>query len=245
MITLLTSFTMQSFINLLLSLVTIGFGWPMALALLDEDLKKDLLSNDTDGKLIFVIGVLVFVAGLVVPDFAFAYALVMLGVITMELGGFIAASDLKTEKMFARQWAKVYMTAAITAFVVGSMSNGSLGYTTHGFLWLALPIGLASGAVYLAIMAMSSNTFKERVLTKDQGGKKLLITGVITLCLAPIAYLNPALMVSVSALAFVWISLGGVIWMNPYWTKFMLHRWMAVVQVLIAVVLVIVARINY
>ena len=245
MITLFPVFTIQSFINLALSLVTIGFGWPMVLALLDEDLKTALLSNDTDGKLIFVIGIVVFIAGLAVPDFAFAYALVMIGMITIEFGAFIAASDFKTEKMFAREWAKVYMTVALTAFVVGAMSEGSLGYTAHGFLWLALPIGLASGSVYLAIMAMSSNTFKERVLTKDLSGKKLLLIGLITLCLAPIAYQNPAMMVSVSALAFVWISLGGVIWMNPGWTKFVLHRWMAIVQVLIAVALVIVARINY
>jgi hypothetical protein len=192
-----------------LSVAFLVFAMPAPFAFLSQVLKKTLLGSDKDGWQPFILGVVLFGLGWIVPDYAAGYVLKGLGIVFFLLGILILVDDKWSDKILEPGWGLGYCFVALALLAIGSMKSG-FTYNARALLTLVLPVIGATIAVTSALLTIMSEKFKLR-LSQDNGGSILTVFGIVLMAVSPFAALNPALMVVTSALGALLLTLGSFI----------------------------------
>lgn len=231
------------FIN---SLVFMLSALIVALSTLPKENRDILTNQDSDGRMTMFIGFLVLLAGMLVPDYAGAYALTAIGLAMMAYGGFVAVEDGKTDKILNNPIMLVLFTliAASTFYYGATHQTGSVVVNPFLMVWLTIIAGI--GSVFATFLALSFSTaeFKARVLPTDELGKMLMKRSVFVMLTSPFAGTNPALMTAAAALGFFLFALGALIAAREETTARMLKTNKAPIYLVLMIALFVIARLG-
>lgn len=228
-------------IYILPSLFVIVFGLGAAFSCLSQNHKDVLLGSDTDGWWPVGLGAVLLVLGFLIPDYTSGYLLKGLGILFAVFGGLILVDDNLTQKILNPILGFLYLAATFMVYYIGAEASGAFVYNTRALLTLVPFVTVATIALTLTVLSFMSAKFKSR-LAQDSGAGVLIITGVFAVAVSPLAALNPALIISTSALGGLLITLGALIVVNDDTVEMLLTKVKAIAYAILTGVALYLAR---
>lgn len=231
----------ENLMNGLLLVVRVGpFVLPLVaacLCILPAKDRGELLAQDYDGKRMFLFGLGVALASAFAPNGMVGVGGATFGATLMALGGLVWLPDFLTNGRL-----QGVMTAILCAGLSAVMYVIGIGYNSFGLVGipnlyglgqLMQPVGIAIVFGSLAVFAMLTDNFKNRILPKNGDGLRLVGVGVAVLIIA-VFNVNPVAMVALTAAAATIITLGALIAAWDIVTNILLYPWFAVAYIVIA-----------
>jgi hypothetical protein len=195
-----------------------------------RNLRETLLGSDSDGWQPLGLGGFLLVVGILVPDFTTSNILIGLGILFGLFGALILADNRMTNTLTSPLLGAIYAVLTFLAYRWGATATGAFAFDSRSLVALVLPAFGASVVLTLTVVALMSQSLKDR-LSEDIGGGAFLVLGIVLLVGSAFARLNPALMVATAASGGLMTALGTLVVMNNETSD----RWMAKSKILLYV----------
>lgn len=237
------------FVRYIPAMFAILFGFPAALSFMPQELRKELLSFDTIGKRLLLASLGVFIGSFVVPDYTTMIILLALSMAVLVMGVLIALKDSVTDRLFSKNLGLAYFGAFMLSTLVGAFEGLKNGLNPdllvwYG-IWLILPTFFASSALVFVLLAVAPGTFKQKILPLNRHGLLLSSYALFPVSLTLLVGTNPSLVVALTTLSGILYSLGILISLDASWTTKLLSRGTAVLALGVALLFLVISRVNF
>lgn len=217
--------------------LTILFGTMAALSFLGSTFKQALLSQDRDGRRLLMLGVGAVILAVMAKTGTNTVALATFGATLVVFGGAIWTNDRLTDALLNPAFGGVYLVVAAANFGYGAFwGTETIAFNAIGLTQLVVPVGLGVLFGSLAVFALLSEQFKQRVLPQNTDGGRLMGLGAAFLVVALFSS-NPVMLVAAITFSATLVVLGGLVYVKDTITNFLLKTWMAPMYLLFAVAL--------
>ena len=223
--------------------LVILFSLAAAFSFLSKNNKDALLSSNRDGRDLLVIGLGLALLGVLVSflDYTAARMLVGIGFTFVAFGTVILVDDYYTDRLFQPVFGVVYTVLAFLVYRAGSL--GTQVYNPHALVTLAVPVAMATLLATLSALAFASADFKDR-LDQQNGGWLFIVLGLAAAILSPFTN-NTALIIDTASIGGLLFTLGLLIAVDQKDALGALNKAKMPVYVLIAVLLLVGARLFF